>query len=120
MHIVCDDHGSWTEKSEDAAWTLSERAAMCAVEQFNFGDRFALPDLLEIGYLVDGPARDVKEKAIAFIDRESQMEMPLNALLGLAVMIPGDPSVSGFKLLEETFDECVMAHKWYYVDDDEQ
>ncbi len=44
------------------------------------------------------------------------METPLNTLLGLAIMIPGDPNVSGFKLLEETFDECLIAHRWFVLE----
>jgi len=44
-------------------------------------------------------------------EHELLMENPINFLLGLSIMIPGDPSVSGFKLLEETF-ETILAHKW--------
>ena len=40
------------------------------------------------------------------------METSLHNLLGLSVMIPGDPSVSGFKLLEETF-ESLTSHHWF-------
>jgi len=32
------------------------------------------------------------------------IETPLDILLSLSIMIPGDPSVSGFKLLEETLE----------------
>lgn len=44
--------------------------------------------------------------------RELQMENPLHALLGMTIMIPGDPTVSGFKLLEETF-EMLIANRWF-------
>jgi len=39
------------------------------------------------------------------------MEVHLHYMIGLSVIIPGDPTVSGFKLLEETFEQ-LTSHKW--------
>jgi hypothetical protein len=109
VHLLRRYHNPQSYESSGAVEALHSRVGVCAGEQLDFRDGLAVPELFE--------AHQEDALVPRYVDtaypRASvpQTEPVFNKLFGLSIMIPGDPNVSGFKLLEETFD-LLIGHKW--------